>query len=73
MRIPGRLEGVARRVATGTGLEEVLRLQRRVESLEVAVAENSALAEPLEAQVAALEQALVMPLEHRVRQVRNHS
>ncbi|GEP38752.1 hypothetical protein NPS01_24150 [Nocardioides psychrotolerans] len=70
MRSSGRLQGVARRIAAGTGLEEVLRLRRRVESLEVAVAENSALAEPLEAQVAALEQSLVVALEHRVRQVR---
>ena len=72
-KLGGRLEGVARRVAAGTGLEEVLRLQRRVESLEVAVAENTTLAEPLTAQVAALEQALVVSLEHRVRQVRKHS
>ena len=73
MRSSGRLEGVARRIAAGTGLEEVLRLRRRVESLEVAVAENSALAEPLEAQVTALEQSLVVALEHRVRQVRKRS
>lgn len=73
VRVPGRLDGVVRRVAAGTGLEEVLRLQRRIESLEVAVAENTALAEPLEAQVAALEQALVGSLEHRSRQVRKQS
>ncbi len=72
-RLGGRLGGAARRIAAGTGLDEVLWLQRRVESLEVAVAENSALAEPLTAQVSALEQALVIPLEHRVRQVRKHS
>jgi len=70
VKVPARLDGVARRMAAGTGLEEVLRLQRRVEDLEEAVAENSALAGPLAAQVAALEQALVAPLEHRVRLLR---
>lgn len=73
MRLPGRLDGVARRVAAGTGLAEVRHVQHRVESLEVAVAENTALAEPLAEQVTALEQALVVPLEHRVRQVRQRS
>ena len=72
MKVPARLDGVARRMASGTGLEEVLRLQRRVEDLEEAVAENSKLAGPLTAQVAALEQALVGPLEQRVRMLRRH-
>jgi uncharacterized coiled-coil protein SlyX len=57
-------------MAAGTGLEEVLRLQRRVEDLEEAVAENTLLVDPLAAQVTALEQALVDPLEHRVRLLR---
>ncbi len=70
LKVPGRLDGVARRMAAGTGLEEVLRLQRRVNDLEEAVAENTLLAEPLTAQVTALEQALVRPLEHRVRLLR---
>lgn len=70
LKVPGRLDGVARRMAAGTGLEEVLRLQRRVDDLEEAVAENTLLAEPLAAQVTALEQALVGPLEHRVRLLR---
>ncbi|MFA6576693.1 MAG: hypothetical protein WCS84_14825 [Nocardioides sp.] len=70
LKVPGRFDGVARRMAAGTGLEEVLRLQRRVEDLEEAVAENTALAEPLTAQVTALEQALVGPLTHRVRLLR---
>lgn len=70
MKVPARLDGVARRMAAGTGLEEVLRLQRRVDDLEEAVAENTLLAEPLTAQVTALEQALVGPLEHRVRLLR---
>lgn len=70
MKVPARLDGVARRMAAGTGLEEVLRLQRRVEDLEEAVAENTLLADPLAAQVTALEQALVDPLEHRVRLLR---
>lgn len=70
VKVPGRLDGVARRVAAGTGLEEVLRLQRRVDDLEEAVAENTLLAGPLAAQVSALEQALVSPLEHRVRLLR---
>lgn len=67
MRIPRRLDGLARRAAAGTGLEEVLRLAQRVESLEVAVAENALLQEPLTAQVAALEESLVTPLEERAR------
>ncbi|MDP2775630.1 MAG: hypothetical protein Q8O61_18905 [Nocardioides sp.] len=74
LRVPARLDGVARRMAAGTGLEEVLRLQRRVEDLEEAVAENTLLAEgvadSLTAQVTALEQALVGPLQHRVRLLR---
>lgn len=72
MRVPARLDGVARRMAAGTGLEEVLRLRRRVEDLEEAVAENTLLAGPLEAQVTALEQALVGPLRHRTRLLRRH-
>lgn len=73
LKVPGRLDGAARRMAAGTGLEEVLRLQRRVADLEEAVAENTLLAEPLTAQVSALEQALVGPLEHRVRLLRRRT
>ena len=56
---------VARRAVAGVGLDEVIRLARRVDSLAVAVTENAALATKLEARVAELEQALVAPLEHR--------
>ncbi|MGZ4445157.1 MAG: hypothetical protein ACXVEC_00525 [Nocardioides sp.] len=63
-RVPGP-RAVARRAVAGVGLDEVIRLARRVDSLAVAVTENAALAVPLEARVAELEQALVGPLEHR--------
>ena len=58
---------VARRVAAGVGLEEVIHLERRVDALAEAVDENARLAEPLEALVAGLERSLVAPLEHRAR------
>lgn len=56
-----------RRVAAGTGVEDVLDLERRVEELAEAVEENAALETPLTALVVELEQALVAPLEHRLR------
>ncbi|GCD91618.1 hypothetical protein [Nocardioides sp. LS1] len=58
---------VARRVVAGIGLDEVIHLQRRVDELAVAVAENAALAVPLAAKVTELEQALVGPLQQRRR------
>ena len=58
---------VARRVVAGIGLDEVLHLQRRVDELEVAAAENAALAVPLAAKLTELERALVGPLEQRQR------
>ncbi|MDN4174969.1 hypothetical protein QWY28_18545 [Nocardioides sp. SOB77] len=70
-RLP-RSSGVLRRVAAGTGVEEVLALERQVEELADAVAENAALEVPLTAIVAELEQSLVGPLEHRLRQVAEH-
>lgn len=62
-----RSSGLLRRVAAGTGVEEVLALERQVAAVAEAVAENAALEVPLTAMVAELEQALVGPLEHRAR------
>lgn len=67
MRRLVRSSTVLRRVAAGTGVEEVLALERRVDRLSEAVAENAALEVPLTAMVAELEQALIGPLEHRAR------
>ncbi|MBC9733369.1 hypothetical protein [Nocardioides marmotae] len=67
-RLPGS-SGLLRRVAAGTGVEEVLVLERRIDDLAEAVAENAALEAPLTAIVAELEQSLVGPLEHRLRQL----
>jgi hypothetical protein len=58
---------VARRVAAGVGLEEVIHLERRVDALAEGVAENAVLAGPLEVLVAGLERSLVTPLEQRER------
>ncbi|WP_372728867.1 hypothetical protein [Nocardioides sp.] len=66
-RVVGRGRELARRVASGTGILDVVHLARRVDELEVAIAENAALAEPLERRVAELEQQLVGPLEARSR------
>ncbi len=71
MRLPGRLDGLARRVSSGTGLQELLGLGHRVEALEEAVAENAALLEPLAEQVTRLERSLVEPMEHHLDQVRS--
>lgn len=67
MRRLARPSSLLRRVAAGTGAEEVGHLERRVEELAEAVEENAALEVPLTAIVAALEQSLVEPLEHRLR------
>ncbi|MEV7431550.1 hypothetical protein AB0N29_18195 [Nocardioides sp. NPDC092400] len=67
MRGLPRRSDVLGRVAAGTGVEEVLALEQKVEELAEAVAENAALEVPLAVIVAELEQALVGPLEHRVR------
>lgn len=62
-----RARELARRVAAGIGLDEVIELRRRVDELAEAVAENAALEEPLKERVADLERALIGPLEHRRR------
>lgn len=67
MRSRRRAEALARRLAASTGIEEVLRLKRRVEDLTEAVAENAALEVPLAARVAELEQSLIGALEDRQR------
>lgn len=67
-----RAKDLARRVAAGIGLDEVIELRRRVDDLAEAVAENAALEEPLKARVADLERALIGPLEHRRRLLRSH-
>lgn len=67
MRAPRRADDLARRIAAGTGIEDVLRLQRRVDALAESVAENAALEGPLTARVTELELALIEPLEHRLR------
>ncbi|MDN4162233.1 hypothetical protein [Nocardioides abyssi] len=73
MRRLVRSSEVLRRVAAGTGVEEVLALERRVDRLAEAVEENAALEVPLTAMVAELEQALVAPLEHRLRFIEERS
>jgi hypothetical protein len=56
---------VVRRVAERADLQAVVRDERQVESLSVAIAENARLAAALEQQVAALEAGLVPLLEAR--------
>jgi hypothetical protein len=68
-----RGRALARRVAAGVGLEELLRLQRRVDALAEAVGENTALAAPLAERVTALERSLVAPLERRQEARRSSS
>jgi len=60
---------VARRVASGVGLDEVIRLGRRVDALAESVAENTLLEGPLTDLVAGLERSLVGPLERRQRRL----
>ncbi|WP_435743049.1 hypothetical protein [Nocardioides sp. SYSU DS0663] len=67
MRRRLRSPDVLRRVAAGTGVEEVAELARQVEELAEAVEENAALEVPLTALVADLERSLVEPLERRLR------
>jgi hypothetical protein len=68
-RIAGRGKDLARRAAAGTGLEEVIHLERRVDALAESVAENRALEDRLTARVADLERLLVGPLEDRLRRL----
>ena len=55
-------EGVTGRAVRATGLEPFAGLEARVDSLEVAIAENTALAEPLARLVDDLEQDVVRVL-----------
>jgi hypothetical protein len=57
-----RLQG---RVATATGLDELTALEESVDSLEVAVRENTALEAPLTGLVDGLEQDLAALLERQ--------
>lgn len=66
-RVVGRGKQVVWRVAAGTGLDEVVQLGRRVDTVAGAVAENAALALPLTARVSDLERRLVGPLQARQR------
>ena len=63
-RVPHPM-AVARRVAAGVGLDDVIRLGRRVDALAESVAENTLLEGPLTELVAGLERSLVGPLEQR--------
>lgn len=63
-RVPHPM-AVARRVAAGVGLDDVIRLGRRVDALAESVAENTLLEGPLTDLVAGLERSLVDPLEQR--------
>lgn len=67
-RVPHPI-AVARRVAAGVGLEDVIRLQRRVDALAESVAENTLLEAPLTDLVTGLERSLVGPLERRQRRL----
>ena len=60
---------VARRAAAGVGLDDVIRLGRRVDALAESVAENTRLEGPLTDLVAGLERSLVAPLERRQAQL----
>lgn len=56
-------EGLRKRLLEASDLAAVSRARRRVESLEVAVAENAEMAVALEAQVTRLEEMLVAVME----------
>ena len=70
MRVQRRHGGLLRRVAAGTGVEEVLGLERRVAGLAEAMAENAVLEELLAVRLAELERALLPRLEQHQRQAR---
>jgi hypothetical protein len=63
--VRARSAGVVRRLATGTGLQQLLRLERRVDELVVAVDENAYLAVGLERRVTQIEASLVPMLAER--------
>jgi hypothetical protein len=62
-----RITGLApvRRLAAGIGLQQVVRLERRVDEVTVAVDENAYLARRLERRVSELEASLVPTLAER--------
>ncbi len=66
-RLPAGSLGAARRVASGIGLEQVLRLERTVDAVAEAAEENSVLQAGLERRVSELERSLVPLLEDRQR------
>jgi hypothetical protein len=65
--LPVRPIDAARRIATGIGLDHVVRLERAVDAVAEAVAENLVLEAGLRERVAALERSLIEPLEARHR------
>jgi DNA-binding HxlR family transcriptional regulator len=69
---PGPLDA-ARRVASGIGLEQVLRLERSVDAVAEAAAENAVLDVGLEHRVTELERSLVPLLEARQRWLAEHA
>ena len=68
---PGPLDA-ARRVASGIGLEQVLRLERAVDAVAEAADENAVLEAGLERRVTELERSLVPVLEARQRWLADH-
>jgi hypothetical protein len=66
-RLPAGPVGAARRVASGIGLEQVLRLERTVDAVAEAAEENAVLGSGLERRVTELERRLVPLLEARHR------
>jgi hypothetical protein len=72
-RLPAGPLGAARRVASGIGLEQVLRLERTVDAVAEAAEENAVLASGLELRVTELERSLVPLLEARQRWLADHA
>ena len=69
---PGPLDA-ARRVASGIGLEQVLRLERSVDAVAEAAAENAVLDVGLDRRITELERSLVPLLESRQRWLSEHA
>ena len=72
-RLPAGPVGAARRVASGIGLEQVLRLERAVDAVAEAAEENAVLGSGLERRVTELERSLVPLLEARHRWLADHA
>ncbi len=72
-RLPPGPVGAARRVASGIGLEQVLRLERAADAVAEAAGENAALAAGLERRLTELERSLVPVLEARHRWLADHA